>query len=143
MAGTAHVCYGHAAGEMLTTVSVWRAPELARGPLSPAILSLSLSFSFLKEEEETKRKREENLRFPTLQLRRRVESFNFSAEPFDYYRRRAMSSLLCCAQKTVCQNDMDRGQFLRSFMATDRRSQQAYNMKSKAFAEMPVLIQET
>ena len=42
MAGTAHVCYGHAAGEMLTTVSVWRAPELARGPLSPAILSLSL-----------------------------------------------------------------------------------------------------
>ena len=44
----AHVCYGHAgvtaaAGEMVTiTVSVWRAPELARGPLSPAILSLSL-----------------------------------------------------------------------------------------------------
>ena len=46
---------------MLTiTVSVWRAPELARGPLSPAILSLSPSFSFSHKEEEEEEEEETN-----------------------------------------------------------------------------------
>ena len=62
-AGMAHVCYGHAGvaataeGEMLT---VWRAPKLARGPLSPAILSLSPSFSFSHKEEEEEEEEETN-----------------------------------------------------------------------------------
>ena len=71
-AGMAHVCYGHAGvaataeGEMLT---VWRAPELARGPLSPAILSLSLFLEGGGDKMEKRRK------FPALKKegrRRRV-----------------------------------------------------------------------
>ena len=133
--GMAHVCYGHAgvtataaAGEMLT---VWRAPELARGPLSPAILSLSLFLEGGGDKMEKRRK------FPA--LRKETESFNFRLSPLipllPVLNRLIIPAAgrchLCSAQKTVCQNDVDRGQFLRSFMAPDR-SGRAHNIESKA-----------
>ena len=62
-------------------LTVWQAPELARGPLSPAILSLSLG------GREGRNFKHQGGEF-------QFQSFTARAEPFDYYRRRAMSSLL-------------------------------------------------
>ena len=77
--GAAHVCYGHAgvtataAGEMLTiTVSVWRAPELARGPLFPAILSLSLFLLLEGGGDKTEKRRKFEISNAAAELRRRV-----------------------------------------------------------------------
>ena len=63
-------------------LTVWQAPELALGPLSTAILSLSL------EEKKMYDYKHQGREF-------QFQCFTAHAEPFDYYRRRAMSSLLC------------------------------------------------
>ena len=94
-------------GEMLT---VWQAPELARGPLSPAILSLSLGG---REGRNSSTK---------------AESFNFSLSPRELNRLIIAAAGRChpcfsAAGMTVCQNDVDRGQFLGSFMAPDSGAQ--------------------
>ena len=94
-------------GEMLT---VWQAPELARGPLSPPFC-----LCLLKRRKCTI-------------TSTKAESFNFSLSP------RELNCLIIAAAgrchpcfsaagMTVCQNDVDRGQFLGSFMAPDSGAQ--------------------
>ena len=68
-------------------LTVWQAPELARGPLSPAILSLYL------EGTEGRNFKHQGGEF-------QFQSFTARAEPFDYCCRQAMPSLLLC-----CWND--------------------------------------
>ena len=135
---------GAAAGEMLTiTVSVWRAPELARGPLSPAILSLSL---FLLLEGGGGGDKTEKRRKFEISTAARDGEWRVSISVLNRLIITAAGRCHLCSavrKRQSVKMTWTGANFCGAlWLRTDRRSQRAGNIKSKSFAEMPVLIQE-
>ena len=105
----AHVCYGHAG----VRVKCWPSGRRPNWPV--ALFPPPFCLCLLEEEKEE---------ISTT----KAESFNFSLSPRELNRLMIAAAGRChpcfsAVGMTVCQNDVDRGQFLGSFMAPDSGAQ--------------------